>query len=212
MEEPCLAETGNYDHVYYDEVTGVAFPTKLCEEAVQLDVEYMEMDVYTPCENETVMELGLTRIGTRWLFTNKGDTERPLIRARRVAQETKKTTKMDLTDTFMTFSATSHVEGFRFLLARAMKKRSVQDEMVIGVFDISRPHFHSPVRRKVAIRVPQADALCPSVALLDRAMYGTKDAAPHFDSYCERTMEQIGHHIGLFNPCLHKHGQRHQGL
>ena len=37
---------------------------------------------------ETLKEQGLTPIGTRWIFTNKGDTEHFLIRARLVAQET----------------------------------------------------------------------------------------------------------------------------
>ena len=50
----------------------------------------------------------------------QGDTEHPFIRARLVAQETKRTTKMDLTDASMTFAATPPVEGFRFLLSRAM--------------------------------------------------------------------------------------------
>ena len=57
----------------------------------------------------------------------------------------------DLTDTSMTFAATPPVEGFRFLLSRAMtgeKKRNPQDELVIAFFDISGAHFHSPVRKK----------------------------------------------------------------
>ena len=45
------------------------------------------------------------------LHEQEGDTERPFIRARLVAQETKKTTKMDLTDTIMTFAATPPFEG-----------------------------------------------------------------------------------------------------
>ena len=70
---------------------------------------------------------------------------------------------MDLTDTSMTFAATPPVEGFRFLLSRAMtgeKKRNPQDELVIAFFDISRAHFHSPVRRKVAIKM-QGVPSCP---------------------------------------------------
>ena len=46
------------------------------------------------------------------------------------------------------------VEGFQFLLSRAMtgeKKRNPQDELVMAFFDISRAHFHSPVRGQVAI-------------------------------------------------------------
>ena len=108
-----------------------------------------EMNVYTPCEHEAA-------IGTRWVFTNKGDTEHPFVRARLVAQETKKTTKVDLTDTSMTLAATPLVEGFRFLLSRATtgeKKKNAETELVMAFIDISRAHFHSAVRRKVAIRM-----------------------------------------------------------
>ena len=104
-----------------DSVTGASLLSKLCEEAMQLDIKYMqEMNVKTPCEHGAVKEQGLTPIGTRWVFTNKGDTEHPFIRARLVAQETKRTTNMELTDTSTTLAATPLVEGFRFLLSRAM--------------------------------------------------------------------------------------------
>ena len=192
VEEPCLAEVADYDRVYYDSVTGASLPSELCEEAMQLEIKYMkEMNVCKPCEHGAVKEQGLTPIGTRWVFTNKGVSEHPFVRARLVAQETKRT-----------------VEGFRFLLSRAMtgeKKRNPQDELVIAFFDISRAQIHSPVRRKVATGV-QGDPSCPSgIAMLNRAMYGTKDAAQCFDSYCERTMEKLDYSIGVFNPCLHKH-------
>ena len=85
------------------------------------------------------------------------------------------------------------------------KQRGPQDELVTAFFDISRAHFHSPVRRKVAIRM-QGDPSCPTgIAMLELAMYGTKDAARCFDSYCERTMEKLDYNIGVFNPCLYKH-------
>ena len=85
------------------------------------------------------------------------------------------------------------------------KKRNPQDELVIAFFDISRAHDHSPVRRKVAIRM-QGDPSCPSgIAMLNLAMYGTKDAEQCFDSYCELTMEKLDFNIGVFNPCLYKH-------
>ena len=65
--------------------------------------------------------------------------------------------------------------------------------------------FILPVRRRVAIKM-QRDPSCPSgIAVLNRATYGTKDAAPCFDSYCERTMEKLDYNIGVFNPCLYKH-------
>ena len=73
-----------------------------------------EMSVYTPCEHGAVKEQGRTPIGTRWVFTTKGDTEHPFIRARLVAQETKRTTSMDLTDTSMTVAATHLLRDFGF--------------------------------------------------------------------------------------------------
>ena len=80
---------------------------------------------------------------------------------------------MDLTGRSMTLAATPPVEGFRFLLSRAMtrvrKRGTHRNELVIAFFDTSRAHFHSPVRRKVAIRM-QGDPSCPSgVAMLNRA-------------------------------------------
>ena len=107
VEEPCPAEKTDYDQVYYDSVTGASLPSELCEAAMQLEIKYLkEMNVYTPCEHGAVKEQGLTPNGTRWVFTNKDDTEHRVIRARLVAQETKGTTSIDLTDASMTFAAT----------------------------------------------------------------------------------------------------------
>ena len=40
--------------------------------------------------------------------------------------------------------------------------------------------------------------------MLNRAMYGRKDAAQCFDSHCER-MEKLDYNIGVFSPCSYKH-------
>ena len=62
------------------------------------------------------------------------------------------------------------------------EKRNPQDELVIAFFDTSRAHFHSSVCRKVAIPM-QGDPSCPSgIAMLNCAMYGTRNAAQCFDS------------------------------
>ena len=41
MEELCLAKMANYDHVYHNDVTGASLPSKLCEEAMQVEIQYM---------------------------------------------------------------------------------------------------------------------------------------------------------------------------
>ena len=209
MEEPCTAEMADCDHVYHDSLTDAMLPSKLCEEAMQLEIKYMkEMNLYTLCEHGAVKGQGLTPIGTRWVFTNNGDTEHPFIRARLVAQETKRTTKMDLTDTSMTFAATPPVGWINDFFSQGREKRGIHmNELVTAFFDISRAHFHSPVRRKAAIRM-QGDPSYHAhsgIAMPNRAMHGTKDAAQCFDLYFERTMENLDYNIGVFNPCLYKH-------
>ena len=162
--------------VYYDEVTGASLPSRLCEEAMQGEIQYMrEVNAYTPCECETVKEQGLTPIGTRWVFTNKGDTERPFIRAGHVAQETKKTTKVDLTDTSMTFAASPPVEGCRSPLSRAMtsEKKEGTQRTSWSLHASTSPErtFTRQSAEEVAIR-GQGDPPCPSgVAMLNRAFF-----------------------------------------
>ena len=48
VEEPCPAEIADCDHVFYDNGTGASLPSKLCEEAMQLEIKYMkEMNAST---------------------------------------------------------------------------------------------------------------------------------------------------------------------
>ena len=210
VEEPCPAAQVDYDRVYYDEVTGIHLPSHLCEEAMKLEIKYMqEMEVYTEVTKSFCVDSNLTPIGTRWIFTNKGDTKNPIIRARLVAQETKSKTTMDPNNTAATFAATPPIEGLRTMLSRVMTgpaARSAEDEIVLGFFDISRAHFHSPVRRQVVIRVPKEDgSITSGLAILGRAMYGTKDAAQCFDAHCETIMTKMNYKVGVFNPCLYSH-------
>ena len=60
--------------------------------------------------------------------------------------------------------------------------------------------------RKIVIRTLPEDTGCPSgFAVLDKSMYGTKDAAQCFDVACENAMTKMGYTIGLFSPCLYMH-------
>ena len=116
MEEPCLSQRWPITiELYYDSVTGASLPSKLCEEAMQLEIKYMkEMTVYTLLRARSRERTRThVRLGHVGFFTNKGDTEHPFIWARLVAHETKRTTNMDLTDMSMTFAATPPVDGFR---------------------------------------------------------------------------------------------------
>ena len=49
---------------------------------------------------------GLKAIGTRWIYTDRGDAENPCVRAGLVARETKRVNELTLEDASSTFAAT----------------------------------------------------------------------------------------------------------
>ena len=62
--------------VYYDDVTGASLPFKLCEEAMQVEIQYMrETNVFLPCEYETVKKQGLAQVLSSRLTRGAGDED-----------------------------------------------------------------------------------------------------------------------------------------
>ena len=71
---------------------------------------------------------------------NKGDAPDPFIRARLVAQETKRVGELTPEDVSSTFAATPPLESLKVMLSRCMtgKRRAPAEEKVLGFCDISR--------------------------------------------------------------------------
>ena len=122
-----------------------------------------------------------------------------------VAQETKIVSELTPEDASSTFAATRPLESLMAMLSRCMtgKRRTPAEEKVLGFYDISRAHFHSPARR--SIKVPREDDECTSgYAVLGKARYGTKDAAQCFDVARKNTMTAMGYDTGKFSACLYQ--------
>ena len=130
-------------------------------------------------------------IGAIWVYTNKGDAANPFFRARLVAHETKRVFELTPEDASSTFASTPPLESLKIMLSRCItgKRRTPAEEKVLGLYDIIRAHFHSRARRTIVIKVPKEDDECVSgYAVLDKAMYGTKDAAQCCDVASENAM------------------------
>ena len=79
-------------------------------------------------------------------------------------------------------------------------RRAPADVKVLGFYGISIAHVHSPARRTLVIQVPREDDVCNSGdAVLDTAMYGTKDAAQCFDVASENAMTAMEFTTGTFS-------------
>ena len=83
---------------------------------------------------------GLKAIDTLWGYTNKGDASNPFIRARLVAQESKRVSELTPEDASSTFAATVPLESVKVMLSRGMtgKRRALDEKKFLGFYDISR--------------------------------------------------------------------------
>ena len=92
VEDECPVHklAGEPGQVAYDEITGLPLDPKLVAEAIKEELMFMrKLQVYHEVPGSYLDEPGLKSIGTRCVYTNKGDAANPFIRARLVAQETK---------------------------------------------------------------------------------------------------------------------------
>ena len=128
--------------------------------------------------------------------TNKGDAATPFIRARVVAQESKRVSELTPEDSSSTFAATPPLESLKVMLSRCMtgKRRTLAEGA----------HFYSPAHRTIVIKVAKEDHECTSgCAVLDNVMYGTKDTAQCLDVASENAMTARRYDTGKFSPCLY---------
>ena len=111
-----------------------------------------------------------------------------------------------------TFAATPPLEAIRMLISLMMSGQvGVLAHLmrVIGFYDISRAHWHAPVRRRIYVIPPKEDTrIRTGIARLLKSMYGTRDAAQCFDAFAEQTMKVLGFQIGVYSPCIYWNKER----
>ncbi len=196
-----------------DEVTGLPLPAGAVREARREEVEYMESKLHVwdvvPVD-QCWAETGKPPIGTRWTELNKGDAEHMLVRSRLVAQETKRRSTIDPSDTAAVFAASPPLEALRLLGSLAMST-DPRDEMVLRFLDISRAHPHCEMKRRMYVRLPKEarggddPTKC---GLLRMCLYGTRDAGQNFEFKVRAAMTAMGCKQGLYSPCCYTSGER----
>ena len=104
-----------------------------------------------------------------------------VIRSRAVLQETKRRSNLGPNDIAATFAATPPLEGLRLLFSMAMTgdvRTPAKNRRVLGFYDVSRAHFHSPAKRVMYVKtLPEDTSIKTGIAKMLKAMYGGKDAA-----------------------------------
>ena len=145
---------------------------------------------------------GKRPIGVRWVDVNKGDAVNPEYRSRLVAKEIKVNKREDL------FAATPPLEAKKLLFSLAVTegvgyKRSMRKQgKKIEFIDIRRAYFHSEARRTIYVQLPNEDHEEGMCGILQKAMYGTRDAAQNWEVEYNKFMAESGFVRGVTSPCV----------
>ena len=107
------------------------------------------------------------------------------------------------------------MEAFRYLIHEAATVRAAEPtgSHVLMINDVSRAIVEAPATRDFCIEIPQeymtdADRRHDQVGRLRMSLFGTRDAAMHWQSDVAREMIKAGLRRGKYNPCLYLHEKR----
>ena len=169
----------------------------------------IKQDVYTVVPEAECWEVtGRGPIGTKWVDVNKGDKVNPEYRSRLVAKEIKTDKRNDL------FAATPPLEGKKLLFSLSVTegighdKRNRKGGMKLDFIDIRRAFFHARANRPVYVKLPDEEYQPGMCGRLNKAMYGTRDAAQNWEIAYAEFMEEIGFTRGIVSPCVFWHPER----
>ena len=198
---------------FYDDISGEALPPELVRKARQEEVAWIhKIGLYKKVPRQEAREHGLGVLPIRWVDVNKGDRHKYNCRSRIVGKELKAKTKEALLAHDL-FSATPPWEMIKGLLSMLVTDPSDEmqklgkdkQELVLGVFDISRAHFMPPASRRLYVEIPSEDKIEGEgdvIGLLLRGMYGCRDASNNWMKHWQELLREGGYEVGVSNPAL----------
>ena len=152
---------------------------------------------------------GARVVGLKWIDTNKGSAQEPVVRSRLVATEVRPKYAEPV------HAITPPLDAVRAVLAIAAagqdsdpRNRFRGGGFQLACCDVARAHLYAPARRRVFVRLPPeafGDGGGPGearVGLLRRTMYGTLDAAAERHRHYASVLERAGFAKGRSNGCV----------
>ena len=126
----------------------------------------------------------------------------PEIRCWLVAKEEKKRNNTE-EESANFFASTPSLEAVKLLISEAMTKRVPRNnrQLKMSFIDVKKAHLCSEVLRELYVEPPpEADEPPGIVWRLQRAMYGTRDAAAAWEREWTKTLNSVGFESGVSNP------------
>ena len=194
----------------WDDVTGESLDPSEVLKARALEIEYCrDKSVWIKITRAEAQRRGIKIIKTRWLDINKGDRWHPNYRSRFVGKEFNDQKGGEPG----WFAATPPLEALKLLISDAATVTRNGTKKAMMFNDVARAYFEAPVKRKICIELPkedwtQEDGNQDLVGLLQKSLYGTRDAASNFQAEIKSFMQNIGFRCGRYNPCTYWHPKK----
>ena len=100
---------------------------------------------------------------------------------------------------FMDSSPTPPLEALKLLLSETatVEEGGSPDDKVIMINDVARAFFEAPVKRKIAVELPEEEKAKygikdDEVGVLQMSLYGTRDASANFQDEIKKVMIRAG--------------------
>ena len=201
---------------YWDDVRGGWLEPATVRKARADEIAEVEKYGVIRIAPRSVMPEGATILDTTWSDTNKGTTENPEYRSRICAREIKRRQEKGLEEQAGTpadlFASMPPIEAVRFVWSLyASRTRSKGGKpLKVGLFDVRRAHFNATATRTIYIEVPIE--MVPAgtdpktlIGILEKSMYGTRDAGANWEKEVGDCCVTAGFRIGIACPNVFVH-------
>jgi hypothetical protein len=200
LSDMCQAENfgnTNYDQVYYDETTWEQLDPVLVDKGEKEEMtRFRNRQVYSYVDRAEAMNDREGKfVKVKWVRINKGSRKVPNVRCRLVAQELGYGVKDD-----ELYAGTPSLSTLKLLLAWYCTCWNSDD--VVKVIDVKCAFLYGKSRRKIYIELPVQDDMAGGevVGLLDKAMYGTRDAPLIWQATVDELMKRLGFESSMLQP------------
>ena len=194
----------HFKEVYKDEYTLEPLPKEETKAAMHDELSYFCEKVFRGVSyEEAVNDPEGKIIGSRFVNCNKGDSEKPDVRCRLVAQEINHGSEG--CEDF--YAATPPLEAKRLLFSEwASKKVRRGKKLKLSFVDIRKAYFNGIPTRNLYVRLP-AELGMPKNVLgkLVKCMYGTRDAGAIWEQCYANCLIDLGFKQGVASPCCFEH-------
>ena len=150
---------------------------------------------------------GREPLSVKWVDTDKGTVEEPLVRCRLVARDFKGKDEKDREDLF---AATPPLELKRVLMSKAVtRRRKRQGVRKLLFIDARKAHLNPECLKDVYIELPaEAGAGPGKCGKLVYWLYGCREAAQAWEEHYSEKMESVGFTRGTHSPVVFYHEEK----